>query len=474
MLLFGDDVRSGTVKSNLVLDLDALATSTITMLSNIVSQWNDKSGSSNNVTAAGTQRPTYSATSCNGKPGVSGNGTTNVMLTVANLMADNSDYTMTIVGSANDVSGNSVIAAFGAHMAMQLENNTFTPSRLFQNGLQAAALSQHIVQGQAYIFTIVYRSGVDWIDFYLNGIIVGQSPNGGTYDYTQGLFQLFCFGDTAFGAATVGRALVYNKALSNAQISQNHQALSKAWSIPVETYKNLPFDVFVCNGQSNMPGRNGPIDYLGADLTNSQAYQLGRYGNNNFEIMQAFETLQYPENSFNTVVGLALSFAKAYIAARSRPVLLLPCALGGSGFSNNDWNPGNATYEDMISRLQTVLATHPGATFKGWLWMQGETESVAGWTQVQYSTAFDAMMTDFQSRIAGAASVPIVVGELLIGGNDTTAAIQAALLDTPNRWTNAAYASSVGLVGGVDNVHYTAASERTFGGTFYTSYATKG
>jgi hypothetical protein len=59
--------------------LDAADASTITESSGAVSQWNDKSGNGRNATASSTERPTYSATSFNGNPGLTFNGTSNVM-----------------------------------------------------------------------------------------------------------------------------------------------------------------------------------------------------------------------------------------------------------------------------------------------------------------------------------------------------------------------------------------------------------
>ena len=54
--------------------LDAADASTITQSSNLVSQWNDKSGNGRNASASSTARPTYSATSFNGKPGLTFDG----------------------------------------------------------------------------------------------------------------------------------------------------------------------------------------------------------------------------------------------------------------------------------------------------------------------------------------------------------------------------------------------------------------
>lgn len=60
--------------------LDAADTNTITQSSGLVSQWNDKSGNGRNATATGTQRPTYTTSSFNSKPGISFNGTSNLLI----------------------------------------------------------------------------------------------------------------------------------------------------------------------------------------------------------------------------------------------------------------------------------------------------------------------------------------------------------------------------------------------------------
>lgn len=59
--------------------LDAADSSTITQSSNLVSQWNDKSGNGRNATASSTARPTYSATAFNSKPGLTFDGSSDDM-----------------------------------------------------------------------------------------------------------------------------------------------------------------------------------------------------------------------------------------------------------------------------------------------------------------------------------------------------------------------------------------------------------
>ena len=61
--------------------LDAADAATITTVSGAVGQWNDKSGNGRNASqATAANRPTYSLTSFNGKPGISGDGIDDILL----------------------------------------------------------------------------------------------------------------------------------------------------------------------------------------------------------------------------------------------------------------------------------------------------------------------------------------------------------------------------------------------------------
>jgi len=217
-----------------------------------------------------------------------------------------------------------------------------------------------------------------------------------------------------------------------------------------------------------MAGYASPIDPV-LDAPNNLVRQWGRTGaDNNQGILASNPLQQYTVNS-NTI-GLGMTFAKDYVAdmATGRQVLLVPCAANNTGFISNDWNPGNIVYEDAITRINAALAAHPGNVFRGALWHQGERDYTL--TQTQYATALDAMIDNYRSRIAGANTMPFVCGETLVGGDFTSAAVTAALADTPNRKAYCGYVSSSGLTGEADNVHFTTDSLRTLGGRYYDEY----
>lgn len=65
---------------SLALWLDASDASTFTLVSNAVSEWRDKSGNNRHVSqATAANRPAYSATSFNGRPGLTFNGTNSIL-----------------------------------------------------------------------------------------------------------------------------------------------------------------------------------------------------------------------------------------------------------------------------------------------------------------------------------------------------------------------------------------------------------
>lgn len=223
-------------------------------------------------------------------------------------------------------------------------------------------------------------------------------------------------------------------------------------------------------GQSNMQGQYGPINST-LDATNARIIQWGRTAPNNNLTILAADPLEHVSITPNTI-GMGLTFAKAYLATlpSNRGVLLVPCAKGGTGFSTNDWNPGDSLYEDALARINAAVASGHNNVLKGILWHQGESDSAS--SQGAYAAALDVMIADLRNRATGAVVAPFICGGTLVGGSQTAAGVTAALLDTPNRNQYTAYVAPTGLTSGGDNLHFSAASLRTLGGWYYTAMAT--
>ena len=224
---------------------------------------------------------------------------------------------------------------------------------------------------------------------------------------------------------------------------------------PIDTH------VFLLAGQSNMVGR--------AVFDNGAGYPSG--------------TLQYPKNTgansgytdTTTIgavpqllhwdpdpadMGLAIDFATNYIASNSNTrIVFIPAADGGTGFTSNNWNPGDPQYEHAVDATNALMAANPTWIFKGILWHQGERDQANS----SFANQFYLMIQSMREDITVAdQETPFILGELLVGGNATTALNTGVLADTPTFNYRTALVSSTGLTS-FDNLHFDAASLRTFG-----------
>lgn len=224
-----------------------------------------------------------------------------------------------------------------------------------------------------------------------------------------------------------------------------------------------PFDVFMVAGQSNNVSGT-PFD-AALDTPDAGIMQWTQNG----YIAPAQDPLDHISKVTNGI-GFAMTFARAYKAATGRRVLLVPCAQTATGFTTGHWNVGQSLYNAAVSRCNAALAAAPGSEFKGVLWHQGESDVSATGT---YAASVDAIIAGFRSSITGATNVPFVAGGVAddfvtaTGANGVT--LQGIIADVGNRNANAAYVSAAGLATS-DGTHFTAASQRTLGGRYYTAW----
>jgi hypothetical protein len=236
---------------------------------------------------------------------------------------------------------------------------------------------------------------------------------------------------------------------------------------------DVGFDVWLIAGQSNTKTGEG-ID-TALDTPDSRVYQYAASGNYNNQIILASEPLQHTEIYTNNV-GFPFTFGKWYVRTQpnNRTILLVPTAVGGTGFSNNRWNPGNDLHENAIAKTNAAIATFPKNKFKGILWHQGEADADSTTlSKAAYITALDACFNSFRSRITGAANCYIILGEMVrswVGSNASRNSIQQAIQETPNRFSNCAVASSLSLNPQGDGIHFNAISQRIFGYRYFSAY----
>lgn len=226
--------------------------------------------------------------------------------------------------------------------------------------------------------------------------------------------------------------------------------------------------VFLLAGQSNMVGR--------PTFDDGEGYPSG--------------TLQYPKaTGYNTYtdtttiaaspplghwdadsgdMGLAINFAIDYVAANDNVQLVfIPAADGGTGFSTNEWNPGDAQYEHAVDATNALMAANPDWEFKGILWHQGERDYANSSFDDQFYLMIQSMREDINEADQ---ETPFILGELLVGGDRTSVLNSGVLTDTPTYNYRTALVSSASLTGLADNLHFDASSLRTFGSRYEDAY----
>ncbi|UAL11550.1 sialate O-acetylesterase [Caulobacter segnis] len=229
-------------------------------------------------------------------------------------------------------------------------------------------------------------------------------------------------------------------------------------------------DVYLLTGQSNMSGRGLLEELTPEERLADPAIQL--YGNDGVT-RPALDPLDDPASQVDAVstdvqaaVGPGLFFARTLRGLNGRPILLVPCAKGGS--SIGQWTPSEARdtlYGSCLARVREV-----GGRVKGILWYQGESDagrpdSAAGWRE-----GFEALVGRFRSDLK-APRLPLVLVQLADPPSPEVsaprtypcwAAIQAVQAGpTP---ACVAMVPAQGLPLKADTLHLTTAGQRVLGG----------
>lgn len=232
----------------------------------------------------------------------------------------------------------------------------------------------------------------------------------------------------------------------------------------------VPEDIILLAGQSNV--YVGETLDSGVDVSHSRVLQIAQNG----VVTIAQEPLPHPV-PLADAIGHGHTFARDFYRPNAlsagRNVLLVPYAVGNTGFSDNRWNSGDDLYTGAVNLTKKALARHPDNAMVAVLWMQGEREAQAAWTQNQYQTALGNMVTAMRSALG---SFKFVCGGMVPGwvaADGTRQGVQDALANVAGYISNAAYAdpsSPSDVSSGSVQVHYTAAAQRLFAGRFWTAY----
>lgn len=235
-------------------------------------------------------------------------------------------------------------------------------------------------------------------------------------------------------------------------------------------------------GQSNAAGFDS-LD-VGA-ATPAGVLQYGYTG----AIVPAGEHLLHNADNHNAaLMGFNTQFAIDYLKARPHVTLVfVPAARNNTAFDTGFWQaPGGAgatTLRDRVNACMTALgadaATYPTPSFKGVLWLQGETDALIGAAGggasdpavANYASRLDELIAWARTGITASSEVtPWILAGLapnfVAKEGEAGAAVQAAIVDTPNRTASTVFIDSADLDDKGDNTHFSAASLRALGARY--------
>ncbi|MCA9326834.1 hypothetical protein KC976_04525, partial [Candidatus Saccharibacteria bacterium] len=188
----------------------------------------------------------------------------------------------------------------------------------------------------------IHKVGIVWHGSTMAINVDGAWSADAAYDGTllSGALDLF---RSAAGSGTARNVRGYSIAtLSSGKATINTLMASNAGIGGIK-------DIVLLIGQSNMGGR-ADYDDNGVHAANTMQW------NQSGELVAASVPLDHPSQPAGSM-GLDISFSTEYASNISGTELVfVPCAEGSTGFSDNNWNSGDAQYEAAVSRVNAALA----------------------------------------------------------------------------------------------------------------------
>lgn len=419
----------------------------------------DTSGNGNHATAADDTRKPILKQDASGKYYLDFDGSTN-FLEFTNGVLGSSDHT--VIYAAHGATETETVINLG-NIGTPYSHRSFSTeiglritggAETYNNKNTTLAIVTHILTGTLTTDNRAYRNGVELAPVSENaGSTLTTTSEGHIGQGSVGAVSDISF----YGAAVINRA---------ATDTERHQSedyfRAKAGIASFQ-------DVFLLAGQSNMAGR-APFD-------NGALWPSGtsEWLQNDTLSSVTGSALDHP-NMDPANMGLDIGFARAFNAAKpNSSLLLVPHAIGSTGFNDGDWNPTDPRYVEAVARTNAALASVSGSRLRGILWLQGEQDSLStsDTTESSHASALDAMIAGMRADIDGASNVPFILGQIpFISGTffDKQEFVRAAIADTPNRLSNIGFADNTSLTKLNDGLHYDAASLRIMGQRMFEAF----
>ncbi|MDP3131167.1 MAG: sialate O-acetylesterase [Bacillota bacterium] len=244
------------------------------------------------------------------------------------------------------------------------------------------------------------------------------------------------------------------------------------WSALLSPYADTDYDIILVAGQSNAVGvGHGDGERY---LEDERVAML----NEDHSITTAAERV-VGDDTWN---NFSLFFAKAYVEAglleEGRTLLILNMAVGGTGFKDHRWNPGEDLYERMITTALAVLSLHAENRIVAVLWHQGETDAILDSTYREYDDHLHAMITSLRTDLA-LDGIPFIAGDFVpvwkeeaktqYPIDEVISAARQVLADLPH----CGFVETDGLTSNInDSIHFSRAANIELGQRYFDLYLT--
>jgi len=237
------------------------------------------------------------------------------------------------------------------------------------------------------------------------------------------------------------------------------------------------FDIFIQAGQSNSEGTSfGFTDapyiphpkvwYLNPDRT--------------IECAQERVFCNMVQSNFG------LSFANAYMYAglleEDRNILILRCAVGGTGFGDHRWGMEDDLYLQMMDMIDTAIKLNPENRLKALLWHQGENDAQVKATYEEHYGNLTKLVNSVRQTF-GMPDLPFVAGDFVAHWRDehiedckpvldairqVVADGRGAFVSSDGLRSNAQDETNTGLE--LDNIHFCRKDIYEFGRRYLEAY----
>lgn len=185
----------------------------------------------------------------------------------------------------------------------------------------------------------------------------------------------------------------------------------------------IPYDIVVVAGQSNAEGSGlGSVEHEYRPSPRAWSMDVEKTVEHLPDTLKVtycdapFQIQIAQEREFNgeKVGEFGLSFIRNYESEclkNGRGILLLHCAVGGSGFYRREWTTDGQLYQKMLEMIDYALSLNEENRLVAFLWHQGECDAWEGTPPAQFHDELREMLCSIRERYA-LPQLPVVAGDV--------------------------------------------------------------